>query len=129
MPHCHFKHLLSLASLASHEGKPLTKAEEENQVRVQWDPERSPAIGALSYQTIQIGISGAISEQWAGEWIESIEDATEKATALKTAVQEELVRRGLLPNERNYPVEPDLCNVLGMDLSESIGSPKGTRHD
>lgn len=133
MPHRHFKHLLSLASVTSHDGKPLTNAEKENPVRVQWDPERSPAIEALPYRSIQIGISGAISEQWAREWIESIEDVTEKATALKTAVQvvawnqEELMRRELLPNERKYPVEPDLCKVLGMDLSESSDSPNGTQ--
>jgi hypothetical protein len=91
-------------------------------VRVQWDPERSPAIGVLPYRSIQIGISGAISAQWVKEWVESIEDVTEKALALARAIEEdgitdveELKKRGLMPREEVYDLELELRETLGMD--------------
>lgn len=89
---------------------------------MQWDPERSPTIGVLPYRSIQIGISGAINAQWVKEWVESIEDVTEKALALARAIEEdgitdveELKRRGLVPREEEYELEPELREALGMD--------------
>lgn len=122
MTHANFKHLLSLASLSHHHGAPLTEAQKAHPVRVQWDPERSATIGLLPYRSIQIGISGAISARWAKEWVESIEDVTEKALALARAIEEEgitdeeqLVRRELVPEEKVYELEPELQKVLAMD--------------
>lgn len=122
MSHTNFKHLLSLASLSHNHGAPLTEAQKAQPVRVQWDPERSATIGALPHRSIQIGISGAISARWAKEWVESIEDVTEKALALARAIEEEgitdedeLRRRGLMPEERVYDLEPELRKVLVMD--------------
>lgn len=122
MSHANFKHLLSLASLSHHHGAPLTEAQKAQPVRVQWDPERSATIQILPKRSIQIGISGAISARWAREWVESIEDVTEKALALARAIEEEgitdgeqLRERGLVPKEEVYDLEPELRKALGMD--------------
>ena len=92
-------------------------------VRVQWDPERSPSLKVCPYRSIQIGISGAICARWATEWIEGIEDFTGKALALARAVEEdgitdeeELRKRGLVPEEEVYDLEAELRKTLGMDL-------------
>lgn len=122
MTHAHFTHLLSLA-LVTHNtsGTPLTPAEKSQYpVRVQWDPERSPTLEVRPYRSIQIGISGAVSETWAREWVQSIEDVTARARELKgvldegEVVGEELVRRGVMPREVVYEVEEEVRERLGM---------------
>lgn len=121
MKHAHFLELLSGASL-SHGGT-LSDQEKAKPVRVQWDPERSPSLGVLPYRSIQIGISREMSKRWVEEWIISIEDVTEKAKELKklmddepTQTLEELVQKGIMPNERVYEVPEDIRKVLKMDL-------------
>lgn len=77
-------------------------------VKVQWDPEHGPKL-KFQYRSIQIGLPGDFSRQWANEWIYGIEDVTSKARALKEVVEnepniedEELSARGLLPLETVY---------------------------
>ena len=120
--HTNFKRLLALASLSHHHGAPLTEAQKAKPVHVQWDPERSPTMEILPYRSIQIGISGAISARWANEWVESIEDVTERALALARVIEEdgivdgeELRRRGLVPVEEVYGLEPEIRRALEMD--------------
>ena len=97
-------------------------------VRVQWDPERSPSLEVLPYRSIQIGISRELSERWVNEWIVSIEDVTDRARALKEALQvsigrpgldpeweAEFVEKGLLPKEAVYEVMEAIKNILGME--------------
>jgi hypothetical protein len=120
MKHKNFQDLLNLAVVCG--GGALTEHEKARAVRVQWDPERSPAMEQLPYRSIQIGISKAISKKWSEEWIESIEDVTEMATKLKEVVdsgerleQQEFVDRGLVPAERPYIVPQELRDILRMD--------------
>jgi hypothetical protein len=120
MTHKAFQELLSLAVVCN--GGALTEEERARPVRVQWDPERDPAMVQLPYRSIQIGISRAISKKWTEEWIESIEDVTEMATKLKEAVDKEkglkpqdFVERGLVPAERPYDVPQKLREILCMD--------------
>lgn len=89
---------------------------------VQWDPERSPRIGRLDYRSLQVGIPRSLTEKWACEWIESIEDVTETARKLKARLDEdpnvsngELLKAGLLPDERPYDVPTDIRESLEMD--------------
>ncbi len=56
------------------------------------------------------------------QWVESIEDVTDKALALAKAIEEdeitdeeELRKRGLLPREEVYCLEPELQQLLGMN--------------
>lgn len=60
-----------------------TARDKTDEVRVQWDPERTPGLERLPHRSIQIGIPAALSEQWADEWIVSIEDVTQTARNLK----------------------------------------------
>ncbi|KAK7992535.1 hypothetical protein PG988_001329 [Apiospora saccharicola] len=105
------------------EGSNETAAEEE--VRIQWDPERSARLEKLEYRSIQIGVPAALQSRWVKEWIMSIEDVTERARELKRVLDEEdglggavadevLVDRGLLPHETELVIPQDLQEVLGM---------------
>lgn len=92
------------------------------EVKVQWDPERSAGLDRLEYRSIQIGIRGSVAAEWVEKWIVGIEDVTERARALKVALdadadisEEELVAQGLVPEERPFDVSDALREVLGMD--------------
>ena len=119
MTHANFQELLSQACVTH--GTALTPEERKKPVRVQWDPERGPRLEELPYRSIQIGISGDLSRQWAEEWIEDIEDVTEQALAFKREVEgdvsigvEELVALELMRKERVYEVSDELREVLKM---------------
>jgi hypothetical protein len=119
MTHQNFQHLLSQALVVT--GTSLTASEKEKPVRVQWDPERTPSLGILPYRSIQIGISPALSQTWVEQWIESIEDVTEKALGLMKTVKEDpqvplevLIAMGFVPEERVYEVSESLQQTLKM---------------
>jgi len=111
--------LLSTACLSHGDD---VKAERHGQARVQWDPERGPGLERLEHRSIQIGIPASMNEKFLGEWIVAIEDVTESALALKTAVEEnpsvgaaELVEKGLIPSENTYTVSEGIRRRLKMD--------------
>lgn len=102
-----------------------TARDKTGEVRVQWDPERTPGLERLPHRSIQIGIPGALSEQWANEWIASIEDVTHTARNLKKALEEDvtlsleaLVERGLVPQERPFAVPDSIMTRLDMTRPE-----------
>ena len=123
MTHENFAKLLSDAVVTSNHSGPLSKEARSKEVRVQWDPERDFSLDVLPYRSIQIGISGEISRRWVEEWIESIEDVTDRARELKAAVDEgsanteALVQRRLIPIEREYDVSEQLKSILEMDVT------------
>lgn len=93
----------------------------EQGARIQWDPERGPRLEVLPYRSIQIGIPGGLSEVWVREWIEEIDDVTEKARELKKVLDErpdvtdrELVALGLMPNEEPFEIPEHIAARLGM---------------
>ncbi|KAJ8132705.1 hypothetical protein O1611_g921 [Lasiodiplodia mahajangana] len=123
MKHEHFQQILRQATVTGHSGAPLTEAEKSRPVRVQWDPERNLRLGVLPFRSIQIGIGGEASKMWAESMIVAIEDVTEKARALKKALEEdpdieedELVEIGLAPRERVYVLADDLREILKMGV-------------
>ena len=100
----------------------MTAEQKNRPVRVQWDPERDPRLKMLLYRSIQIGISGDLGKNWVHDWIESIEDVTDKARVLKEMLDrdeslgwEELVDKAIVPVERPYPVDEELRKILGME--------------
>jgi hypothetical protein len=120
MTNQNFQHLLTHALVT--DGTALTEAEKAKPVRVQWDPERGPKLEVLPYRSIQIGIGRSLSQKWVEEWIEGIEDVTEKALGLMEVLKsdpqltlEELIERGLMPAEREYELPEDLRRVLKME--------------
>ncbi|KAA8910246.1 ATP-dependent RNA helicase DHX8 [Sphaerosporella brunnea] len=113
----HFEHLLSLACVTNNHTGTLSEQEKKCEVRVQWDPERGVSLEKLDYRSIQIGIGASISEIWANEWIDSIEDVTERAKKMKTLIDEGRVQEAseLVPAERPYPLSTDLELLLRME--------------
>jgi hypothetical protein len=129
MKHEHFINLLERGVLSSHAQKsnPGEKREKSSDVRIQWDPERTPKLEVLPYRSIQIGIPGVLSEQWANEWIAEIEDVTDKARELKRVINErpditseELMALGLVFEERLYDVPESVHTKLEMT---SVATP------
>ncbi|KAI1080658.1 ATP-dependent RNA helicase DHX8 [Whalleya microplaca] len=132
MKHEHFIALLRSATLAmepskgtalghtAETSKPPT--EKSSAVKVQWDPERTPRLEKLGYRSIQIGISSSLAATWADTWVVDIEDVTEKARALEKELREnpevtdeELLRKGLVPPEREFPVPLDVQQVIKVE--------------
>ena len=113
--HANFKKIMQQAVLAE---KPHGK----DCPIVQWDPERSPRIGRLEYRSLQVGMPRLLVKQWTEEWVESVEDVTKMARALKAKLDEddkiaaeELVKSGLLPVERPYDMPDSIRKKLEMD--------------
>ncbi|KAB2971054.1 DUF4291 domain-containing protein [Streptomyces sp. SS1-1] len=74
--------------------------------RVQWDPERDLHLQPLPYRSLQLGLTGEASHRYADEWIVSISDVTPLAQRIHGHVRDGDLdaARGLLPDERPYPV-------------------------
>ncbi|XDG03672.1 hypothetical protein ABKA04_003287 [Annulohypoxylon sp. FPYF3050] len=138
MKHVHFIKLLKIATLTTEPGKGVAigdtaeaskpPIEKLSTVKVQWDPERSPRLEKLGYRSIQIGIPSLLAATWVDEWMVGIEDLTEKARALERELREnlgstdeELLRKGFVPLEREFPVPPEVRQAIGMDESENGG--------
>lgn len=77
-------------------------------VRVQWDPERSIALGRLEHRSIQIGLSGEALERYVREWIVGVEEVTALAHAVEATRDP-----ALLPPERPYPLPVAIARRLG----------------
>ncbi|UNI14943.1 hypothetical protein JDV02_001520 [Purpureocillium takamizusanense] len=128
MKHHHFLALLERGVLSTHKpaaGEPQDTARDRTtEVRIQWDPERTPKLDVLPYRSIQIGVPGSLSTTWAAEWVDSIQDVTETARRLKETIDqrpdistEELVQLGLVPEERPLAVSRELAVILRMDVA------------
>lgn len=79
-------------------------------------------IGMLDHRSIQIGLSGTVSDTWANVCVVGIEYMTEKSRKLKKVVDEdskieveELLKTGLMPEEKAYEIPEELRKVLQMD--------------
>lgn len=132
MKHEHFIALLEKGVLSKHAAAKREQSdggmrEKSSDVRIQWDPERTPKLGVLPYRSIQIGIPGALSETWANEWIAEIEDVTDRARELKKAIDEnpditteELIELGLVPEEKPFSVPESVQTNLEMTVKEEL---------
>lgn len=96
---------LSSASKARVSPDELSAYKDRFPVRVQWDPERSLALGRLEHRSIQIGLSGEAVRRYVADWIVDIDDATPLARSIQGLVasgdREQASAR--LPVERPYP--------------------------
>ncbi len=84
-------------------------------VRVQWDPERGLDPRPLPYRSLQVGLSGPAVDGYVDEWTVAIRDVTPTARAVRQRLDEG-DRAGaaeLLPDERPYPLPPDLAAHVG----------------
>jgi len=94
--------------------------------RIQWDPERNPRLDRIEgVRSIQIGIPSGLCEEWIREGIVGIEDVTQRARELKNVLDgdkersitdEQLMERGLIPEERIYKLPEEVATVVGADV-------------
>jgi Domain of unknown function (DUF4291) len=91
----------------------------QSPVRVQWDPERSLLLQPLPYRSVQVGLSGIAAVGYVDDWTAGITDVTDLAREIHG-----LVRKGeldaaqrLLPQERPYPLPPEIAGQVGAGPS------------
>ncbi len=83
-------------------------------VRIQWDPERNLALHRLAYRSIQIGLSKQAVDLYVNQWIRGITDIGEQVREIHELVRRDKMdaAQALLPNERPYPLSPELARHL-----------------
>lgn len=111
---------LSLAVLTSFDPKLHSSPDEwaarfaDAVIHLQWDPERTLRSASLPYYSIQIGLSRHIIQEFADDWIVTIEDYTPRVkkiyNLLHTGKADKAKR--LLPPERVYPIKGELARRL-----------------
>jgi len=117
-----FEWALAHACLSHHDRDHHASAEEwkaqlaASPVRIQWDPERSTALGALPHRAIQIGLSGEAVDRYVNEWILGITDVTDVAHQIHdlVTVGDTAAASALLPSEQPYEVPEHIRCHVGM---------------
>ena len=89
------------------------RALKASECRVQWDPDRTMALGRMERRAIQVGLRGSLVPHYVNDWTIEIADVTELAHAVKQAVDsgDDLPE---VPEERVYEVSPEIRQRLGM---------------
>ena len=80
------------------------KAVASSNVRLQWDPDRTPRGGRLPRRAIQLGLRGDIVAKYAAEWILEIEDISDFVAQQREHVINENYAALNIPTESIYPV-------------------------
>jgi hypothetical protein len=86
----------------------------ESEVRVQWDPERTPSGSPLPYRSLQVGLGGGAVDAYVDEWIVGIDDITERvheSHGLLRTNPDTLATA--LPPERPYPLIDNVASTVG----------------
>ncbi|WP_130734953.1 DUF4291 domain-containing protein [Flavobacterium sp. J27] len=83
---------------------------------IQWDPERNFKGVKLNYQSIQVGISRFLIQEYNEDWIVDIEDYTPLVKKMR-----ELIKNGkyieaqrLLPVEKVYPIDNEIGKKIAL---------------
>ncbi len=82
-------------------------------VRVQWDPERNPAGGALEHRSLQVGIGGAAVDAYVDEWVVGLTDVTDQVRAWRAELTAGVLPD--LPRETPYVLPPEVAARIGAD--------------
>jgi Domain of unknown function (DUF4291) len=90
-------------------------------VRLQWDPDHSPAGEKLERRAIQLGLQGETAKKYSQEWIVSIEDISEFVAQQRENVSSKNYDALLTPSEHPYKVG-NLETVKRLQLSVFDGS-------
>ncbi|MEO1052320.1 MAG: DUF4291 domain-containing protein [Bacteroidota bacterium] len=98
------------------DAKKWRKMLDKASIRVQWDPERDVYNNRLPYKSIQVGITPVLAKAYAREWIDAIEDCTQKTRQIRDLVyaRDFSSAKVLLPEETAYPVDGRIKQALGM---------------
>lgn len=79
-------------------------------VHIQWDTERSLRGAALNYDSIQVGISRHLIDEFVDDWIVSIKDLSPMVRKIRQFIKSGKGKKAkrLLPPEKVYPVDPQI---------------------
>lgn len=83
-------------------------------VRCQWDPDRDINGYPIERRAIQLGIKGLMVDMYVNKWIKRITDITEDVRRLRELKDNNALDIGLLPNEKEYYVDDNIKDILGM---------------
>lgn len=91
-----------------------TARKQRSEVRVQWDPERTPSGSPLPHRSLQVGLSGSAVSAYIDEWIVGIDDVTEQAHHLHGLLRSDPdAVAAVLPPEIPYPLPDEVAQVIG----------------
>jgi hypothetical protein len=80
------------------------QAVQQSDVRLQWDPDHSPAGDRVERRAIQLGLRGEAALKYSQEWIVSIEDISEFVAAQRQHVIAGEYEQLVTPSEHVYDV-------------------------
>ena len=92
------------------------KAVARSNVRLQWDPDRSPSGGKLQRRAIQLGLRHEAIAKYAREWILEIEDISQFVAEQRRYTIAQEYNALLTPQEQIYPVK-DLVTAQKLQLT------------
>lgn len=94
------------------------------EVRVQWDPERTPSGAPLPYRSLQVGLSGSAVDAYVDDWIVGIEDITDVVRDLRGMMSDDATAVDChLPPERPYPLPDAVARTIGATPPGVLDSP------
>lgn len=109
------------------------RAKHASPVRVQWDPDRSVTLAALSRRAIQVGLSGEAVDRYLHEWITDITDITPLAARIHRHVSagELFAAQAQMPAERLYPLPGSISARIGASpaLPGQVDDPDAAAHN
>ena len=89
----------------------------DSEVRLQWDPDRSPDGGKAARRAIQLGLEGKRLESYGRDWIVNIEDISSFVREQHKKVMNRNLAELMTPKERIYPVaDPSTAARLGISM-------------
>jgi hypothetical protein len=91
------------------------EAVRQSDVRLQWDPDHTPAGGTVERRAIQLGLRSAALVLYAHDWIIDVEDISDFVAEQRPLAQMGAYARLLTPREDVYPVGgPETAARLGV---------------
>lgn len=94
----------------------------QSAVRVQWDPERDLDLNPLTHRSLQLGLTGRATRDYADHWLCAVRDVTPLAHRVRELVRagDRVAAAALLPAEAPYPpVAAEVARELRMSPQQS----------
>ncbi|GAA4986950.1 DUF4291 domain-containing protein [Yinghuangia aomiensis] len=90
-------------------------------VRIQWDPERDLHLRPLEHRSLQLGLAGRATRDYADAWLVGVTDVTDLAHEIHGLVRSRdlAAASALLPAERPYDLSDELAATIGATPRQS----------
>jgi len=90
----------------------------QSQVRLQWDPDHDPRGDKQERRAIQLGLAGDVLNQYAKNWIVSIEDISGFVAEQRAHAESNAFANLVTPQEEVYPVNnPETARIIGTNCN------------